>query len=142
MTHDFEVQKQETFWVWSDISTRNPNLPDKINLDIQFLETSTNSDKDSFKASLEEAGFSVVFYEEDGTIEASVNMIDASAGAVWSHEKRATKLALIHGFKPDGWGFFTNYSLRFAWAQADLNQLGPKTVFGAGSIITKRPFFI
>ena len=35
-------------------------------------------------------------------------MIDDSAGAVWSHEKRAAKLALIHGFKPDGWGFFTN----------------------------------
>lgn len=106
--HDFEKQKQETIWVWSDISNRNTDLPAKINLDIQFLKTSTNSNRENFKISLEGAGFSVAFYEEDETVEASVNMIDASVEAIWLHEERATKLALVHGFKPDGWGFFTN----------------------------------
>ena len=105
--HDFEKQRQETVWVWSDISNRNLNLPAKINLDIQFLGISADSDKESFIASLKAAGFSVSFYEEDGTVEASVSMIDASVEAVWLNEERATKLALIHGFKPDGWGFFT-----------------------------------
>jgi len=108
MVHDFEKQRQETIWVWSDIANRNPNLPAKINLDVQFLPVSGASDKDSFKANLEEVGFSVKFYEDGETVEASVSSIDASVDAVWLYEERATKLALSYGFKPDGWGFFTN----------------------------------
>jgi len=108
MTHDFEKQRQETIWVWSDITNRNPDLPEKINLDIHFLPISTNSNEDDFKASLEGVGFLVKFYEDNETVEASVSNIHASVDAVWLHEERATKLALSHGFKPDGWGFFTN----------------------------------
>lgn len=108
MPHDFEKQRQETILVWSDITNRNPNLPVKINLDIHFLPTSGSSDKEGFKVSLEEVGFLVKIYGDDETVEASVNSIDASVDELWHYEERATKLALIHGFKPDGWGFFTN----------------------------------
>ena len=107
MPHDFEKQRQETILVWSDIASRNPNLPAKINLDIHFLPNSGASDKEEFKASLEEVGFLVKVYEDDETVEASVTSI-TSVDEVWYYEERATKLALIHGFKPDGWGFFTS----------------------------------
>ena len=108
MPHDFEKQRQDTILVWSDIANRNPNLPEKINLDIHFLPNSDASDKKEFKVSLEEVGFLVKVYEDDETVEASINSIEASVDEVWYYEERATKLALIHGFRPDGWGFFTS----------------------------------
>lgn len=106
MKHDFNQQKQETVWVWEDICDRNSNLPAQIDLDIQFLPQSPASNKAHFKGALEEAGFVVECYEQ--TVEAKVAGVHASADAIWLHEERATKIALSHGFKPDGWGFLSN----------------------------------
>jgi hypothetical protein len=107
MDHDFERQKQETFWVWDDIRSRKPDLPSEIDLDIQFLPGSSASNKDLFKAALEEVGFEVVFYQDDPTVEAKMRCVEASAEAIWAHEERASQIAISHGFKPDGWGFLS-----------------------------------
>lgn len=107
MDHDFERQKQETFWVWDDIRNRKPDLPSEIDLDIQFLPGSAASDESLFSAALEEVGFEVVFYQDDPTVEARIRCIEASAEAIWAHEKRASQIAISHGFKPDGWGFLS-----------------------------------
>jgi hypothetical protein len=104
--YDFDKQRRETIGVWSDIAKRHPDLPSEINLDLHFLKASKTPDERAFVTSLKDVGFSVKFYQDDGTIEASVHMIKASAETIWLHEERATKLALIYGFKPDGWGFF------------------------------------
>lgn len=107
MHHDFKRQKQETYWVWDDIRNRNPGLPPEIDLDIQFLPSSSESDESLFKTALEEAGFEVVFYDDDPTVEARMPCVAASAEAIWTQEERATQIAILHGFKPDGWGFLS-----------------------------------
>ncbi|MEM1379148.1 MAG: ribonuclease E inhibitor RraB [Pseudomonadota bacterium] len=107
MDHNFEKQKQETVWVWKDIKKRNPSLPPVIDLDIQFLPHSREANKLLFKEALENAGFVVIFYDEDETVEAKVAEVNASAAAIWDQEERATQIAISFGFKPDGWGFLS-----------------------------------
>lgn len=107
MDHDFEQQKQETFWVWDDIRKSNPDLPSEIDLDIQFIPSSSKSNGAVLKTALEEIGFEVVFYQDDPTVEAKMLCVEASAEAIWEQEQQASQIALSYGFKPDGWGFMS-----------------------------------
>mgnify|MGYP001802706404 CR=1 FL=1 len=38
-------------------------------------------------------------------IAASIDGVHLTLEDIWSHEERATKIALSRGYEPDGWGF-------------------------------------
>ena len=108
MEHDFEKQKEETYWVWSDIQARNKAIPDRVNLDLHFLPIHNDKRSQTLKHELQELGYTVSFYEDGDTLQATIEAIENSANEFWLHEKRATEVALMHGYKPDGWGYMTN----------------------------------
>jgi len=112
MSHDFEKQKAETQAVFAELAD-GVDLPDAINVDYQFLATA-DADWDGVMAALSDAGYACSRVEpepEDGPgatawLEASLTDQPVSALAIWIGEETATRIALDHGFTPDGWGFW------------------------------------
>jgi hypothetical protein len=104
MDHDFEKQRNETLWVWNDLSTKK-NLPKSATVDFQFVPSSPAADWDLFELQLRAAGYRCERYSDERTLEASIGPIDLSADAIWQREFAATQIAINCGFRPDGWGF-------------------------------------
>ncbi|MEM8741716.1 MAG: hypothetical protein AAGE13_09485 [Pseudomonadota bacterium] len=81
-----------------------PGTP--ITLDLIFLAAETDSDEAKLVAGLARAGYAVEADPEDGTVEASIDNVPFTVEAIWAHEEKTTRIALTHGYAPDGWGFF------------------------------------
>lgn len=109
MSHDFDAQREETVWVWNDLSTR-VTMPESATLQLQFVPTRTDADWGAFETGLSAAGYkSERYQDEDGeTLEASIGPIPLDVDTVWRHERATTTIAIECGFGPDGWGFFVN----------------------------------
>jgi hypothetical protein len=111
MDHDFDNQRDETLRVWRDLSAKN-NLPKTAILDLQFVPASPAADWDFFEAQLTEAGYRCNRYDDGRTLEAFAGPIDLSADAIWNHELATTQIAVKCGFRPDGWGFFSEAQVK------------------------------
>ncbi|MEJ2029596.1 MAG: ribonuclease E inhibitor RraB [Maritimibacter sp.] len=112
MSHDFEQQKAETLAVFAELAD-GAELPDEINVDYAFLP-GASADWDAVQAALDGAGYDCQQTEpepEDGPgavaqLIATLPDQPVSALAIWTGEEIATRIALDHGFTPDGWGFW------------------------------------
>jgi hypothetical protein len=96
MDYDFDKQRNETLWVWRDLSTKK-DLPKSATVDFQFVPILQAADWDLFETQLGVAGYRCERYSDGGT----------HADAIWEHESAATQIAIKCGFRPDGWGFWS-----------------------------------
>lgn len=106
-TWDWGEQRRDTEYTFEELK-REAELEEGtiITLDLQFLPAETDSDQDAFVKALKSFGYDVTIYEEDDTVEASVEGVAFTVEDIWLHEERTTKIALSRGFAPDGWGFW------------------------------------
>lgn len=110
--HDFEQQKAETFSAFSDLQAQAKSqggLPFEADLDLFFVATTDGTDWQPAAQALADLGFETQWAEADGddpaTLIATMPDQILSASAIWMVEDLATRAALDHGFRPDGWGF-------------------------------------
>ena len=97
MEHDFEKQRKETYWVWSDLQARMETQPTLINLNLHFVPIHNEKKSLQLKRELQQLGYAVSFYEDDNTLEAKIDLIENTAKEIWLHEKRTTQVALPYG---------------------------------------------
>ena len=106
---DMEEQKAETEAVFREIVAQE-GLPAKAAINFQFGAEHEDADWDAFTEAAEELGYEVSWYDEDEDEEACIEIVTASEPltfeSLWAHEERLTLLGAVHGFAPDGWGFF------------------------------------
>ena len=110
MTHDYAAQKAETFRVFNELTAEHA-LPDVADLDIFLIPASAEADWVPLARVLEENEFLCDWVDDDEDAKEDgpyllVTLPDQpiSAQSIWIAEELATKLALEHGFEPDGWG--------------------------------------
>ncbi|MFT6773052.1 MAG: hypothetical protein ACJA1L_000759 [Paracoccaceae bacterium] len=105
---DYTLQREDTEWMVRDLKGKKIATPGQpIDLDIQFIPLAVGANADRFMDALRTAGFEAGAWEEDGErlVEATAKGAEFSIKSIWGHEKRATEIAIKHGFAPDGWGF-------------------------------------
>ena len=107
MDHDFDAQREETQWVWNDLSAKE-DLPNSAVIELQFVPGASSADWESFEKRLAQAGYKFTRYEDGSTLETSIGPIKLSFETIWHYEREATQMAIDCGFRPDGWGFFSN----------------------------------
>ncbi|MEK0164220.1 ribonuclease E inhibitor RraB [Phaeobacter sp. JH20_02] len=107
MAHDFDTQKAETFSAFSDLQAEG-DLPFEADLDLFFVAEEAK-DWMPLAEALADLGFYTQWAEAEGddpaTLIATMPEQILSAAAIWMVEEVATRTALDHGFRPDGWGF-------------------------------------
>ncbi|MCT4557224.1 MAG: ribonuclease E inhibitor RraB [Pelagimonas sp.] len=107
MSHDFETQRAETVATYNELQAEN-DLPDMADIDYFLVPGSADVDWRPLADVLTRNGFICEFIEDDGDepyLVATVLDQALSVEGVWISEEVATKFALDHGFRPDGWGF-------------------------------------
>lgn len=110
--HDFEHQRAETFWTVADLIKRGAlKGGERITLDLEFVpdpDAAELPDRATLLRKLGMFGYRATEPDEDAPKAVTVEIADVpfEAEAIWKHEETATKLALIHGYVPDGWGFW------------------------------------
>lgn len=106
---DFTAQKAETETVFSDLLART-GIPAgaAINLDVQTV-AGPDARRSEYLSALKSAGYSGSAYsDDDGNESIEVTFRDATfdSEAIWQREEAVTLIALNHGYRPDGWGFW------------------------------------
>ncbi|WP_435312285.1 ribonuclease E inhibitor RraB [Primorskyibacter sedentarius] len=106
MSHDFDTQKDQTFANYAELSDAN-DLPDTADVDYFFLPAEDDADWRALADALSRDGYDCEFVEDDGApyLVATLSDQAISAASIWMGEEVATRVALSHGFTPDGWGF-------------------------------------
>lgn len=106
--HDFKTQKDDTFQAFAELSAET-DLPGTADLDFFFIQDSDEADWVPLARALEQQDFLCDWVDDDEEAEmpyliATLSDQPLSAQSIWAAEEIATKLALEHGFLPDGWG--------------------------------------
>lgn len=108
--HDFAAQRQETYAAFAELQAED-DLPEEAELEFAFT-AGLSANWDVFEAALLDEGHQVERYLTDDQdpdfapyILASLPDHPISALAIWMSEEHITRIALAHGFTPDGWGF-------------------------------------
>lgn len=107
MSHDFAAQRAETFDAFAEM-IGDGGLPDVADLDFFFVATAQPADWAGLAAALEQADFMCDWVDDVDEGEAPylvATLADqpVSAKSIWVAEETATRVALQHGFTPDGW---------------------------------------
>lgn len=105
MTHDYKAQKAETYAVFADLQAK-VDMPDTADIDYMFV-AGPAADWDALEKALDEAGLDAERETDNAAPYLVAILCDQpiSALTIWMGEEMATKIALQHGFTPDGWGF-------------------------------------
>ncbi len=107
MAHDYGAQRAETYAVYAEIQSQAEALPDEADIDYAFVP-GANADWENAQSALSDAGFECAQAEDDnGAPYLNARLPDQpmTAMSIWLGEEMATRIALPHGFTPDGWGF-------------------------------------
>lgn len=115
MEHDFDAQKAETLSAFADIDTAQ-DVPDTADVDFFFVPRDDAADWRPLADRLTREGYDCEWVDgtagdeeaepdEDPYLVATLPDQPLSAQSVWMAEEHATRIALDHGFAPDGWGF-------------------------------------
>lgn len=105
MTHDFAAQKAETFAAFADLE--QGSLPDIADIDYFFVAKTKGADWTPLADALDEEDYDCAWFEDDEGAYLCATLPDqmVTAEGIWIGEEVATRIALNHGFAPDGWGF-------------------------------------
>ena len=105
MDHDFAAQRAETRGTYAELRD-GPGLPEFADVDY-FLVPEGEADWRPLADALSKEGFDCDWVEDDEEgryLVATLPDQIISADGIWLGEEVATRLALDHGFAPDGWG--------------------------------------
>ena len=106
---DWDAQRADTVWTIGHLTETQDLTPGMVvTLEVQTIGGEA-ADRAAYIAALKAQGYSGSAYaNEDGreTIEISIPDIAFTEEAVWAAERAVTKIALSHGYQPDGWGFW------------------------------------
>ncbi|WP_425072320.1 ribonuclease E inhibitor RraB [Sagittula sp. S175] len=105
--HDYAAQRAETRASYAELRD-GPGLPEFADLDY-FLVPDTKSDWKPLAQALADEGYDCEWVDDDPEADgpylvATLYEQIVSADAIWLGEEVATRIALDHGFQPDGWG--------------------------------------
>lgn len=107
MAHDFAAQKAETGVAYGEMQAEH-GLPDMADIDYFFVPDTPEADWRPLSDALSREDFDCQYVEpEDGEAPYLVATLAGqivSAEGIWIGEEIATRIALDHGFRPDGWG--------------------------------------
>lgn len=103
MSHDFAAQRAETQAVYTDLQDQH-GLPDEADVDYFLVPDTADSDWRPLADALSREGYDCQWDEEESYLTATLPDQIVSADGIWIGEEVATRLALEHGFHPDGWG--------------------------------------
>ncbi|MFV0491752.1 MAG: hypothetical protein ACK5M4_08025 [Pseudorhodobacter sp.] len=103
MPHDFAAQRDETFAAFAEMMVAG-DLPDIADLDFFFLSDREGADPQGLSRALAALDFQCHWAPEEGELIATLPDQPLSAAAIWIAEDLSTRIALDHGFRPDGWG--------------------------------------
>jgi Regulator of ribonuclease activity B len=108
MSHDFTAQRAETMSVYADLQA-NHGLPEIADVDFFFVPETESSDWRSLAEQLSNDGYECQYITDQGDgappyLVATLPDQIISASAIWISEEVATRAAIDHGFRPDGWG--------------------------------------
>jgi len=105
MSFDFAAQKAETFATFAEIQAQ-ADVPETADVDYMFVATD-GADWGAFETALDMAGFDAEreLDNDEPYLVAILADQPISALTIWMGEDMASKIALKHGFTPDGWGF-------------------------------------
>lgn len=110
--HDFAAQKAETYASFAEMADAE-GLPGIADIDYLFLP-GPGADWTRAIIALSDAGYAAerqdpepgdADFAEGPWLTATLTDQPVSALSVWLGEETATRIALDHGFIPDGWGF-------------------------------------
>ena len=107
-THDFDAQRAETVATHDALRTEH-GLPEIADVDYFLVPTSEDADWRPLADQLSREGYDCQYIEDDENAEgpylvASLSEQIISATGIWIGEEVATRAALEHSFRPDGWG--------------------------------------
>ena len=102
---DFELQRVQTAHSVAELN-RETGIAEgmAITLELQFLPSERSNDE-SFARALKMFGYAEPSEEDDG-VYVSVPDVAFGLDSIWLHEERVSKIALNHGYMPEGWGFW------------------------------------
>lgn len=108
MDHDFDAQRADTFATFAEMAAEN-DLPDLADLDFFFVAARPDADWRPLAQELEQADFLCDWVDDDEAgdtpyLIATLTEQPVSAQSLWIAEETATRIALPHGFAPEGWG--------------------------------------
>lgn len=112
IAHDFAAQRAETYASFADLDGAE-RLPEEADIDYIFLP-GPGADWTAAIRALADEGYAAERHDPepgdddaaDGPwLTATLTDQPVSALSVWLGEETATRIALAHGFVPDGWGF-------------------------------------
>ncbi|MBV2359759.1 ribonuclease E inhibitor RraB [Thalassococcus sp. CAU 1522] len=103
--HDFAAQRAATIETYRALS--EDGLPDIADVDYFFVPESDAANWDAAVAALHDEGYDCSEVEDEDGVYLAATLQDhvISAEGIWFGEEVATRIALRHGFTPDGWGF-------------------------------------
>ena len=106
MPHDYATQKAETFATYASLDDKN-TLPDEADVDYFFVPRDAAADWRPLADALSREGYDCEWIEDGEAPYLMATLPDQalSAEGIWLGEEVATRLAVAHGFSPDGWGF-------------------------------------
>ena len=112
MDHDFATQKAETFSVYADLQAGHV-LPDEADIDYFFVPLDAAADWRPLAEALGREDFECEFFPRSDDMPEPYLMATlrdqiVSASGIWIGEEIATRIALAHGFRPDGWGLMSD----------------------------------
>ncbi|MEM7191131.1 MAG: hypothetical protein AAF439_16080 [Pseudomonadota bacterium] len=106
---DWDAQRADTAWTIEHLIETQDLTPGMIvTLEVQTIAADT-PDRDAYIAALKDRGYGGSAYANDDgeeTIEVSIPDTPFTEDAIWAAECAVTKIALSHGYQPDGWGFW------------------------------------
>ncbi len=108
MTHDLAAQKAETTAVLGDLSAKH-NLPDVADVEYFLVPAHGDANWEPLAQALTEAGYLCEYFQAELAEEADYLLATLpdqpiTTVGIWIGEETATRMALEHGFRPDGWG--------------------------------------
>ena len=92
----------------TDLQDQVHGLPDEADVDYFFVPDTADTDWRPLAEALSREGYDCQWNDEEdgeqGYLTATLPDQIISADGIWIGEEVATRIALEHGFHPDGWG--------------------------------------
>ncbi len=106
--HDWDHQRAETALTVAEL-IRSVGFAggEPVALELEFAPGEGAADTAALIRKLGQFGYAAApGGEAAGAILVTVPDVALDADAIWTHEERTTRIALLHGWRPEGWGFW------------------------------------
>lgn len=103
MTHNYDLQKRETFETFEQAAANRVKLPATSVVEFIFIIEELDANWDAFEKALRAKGFRTRREPDGETMIVIRGPMPVTPDAIWTQEKLATEIALSFEFYPGGW---------------------------------------